>query len=87
MDGTDVAAPKGVALPIRAGDVTLHYSDLMHASLPPTSSDGPHRISVLVGFAPETAGHHLGGRHYNDALLVNADGQVDNIGHRMADGR
>ena len=87
VDGTDVAAPKGVSLPIRAGDVTLHYSDLMHASLPPTSSDGPHRISVLVGFAPETAGHHLGGRHYNDALLVNADGQVDNIGHRMADGR
>jgi ectoine hydroxylase-related dioxygenase (phytanoyl-CoA dioxygenase family) len=86
VDGTDVAAPDGVGLPIGVGDVTLHYSDLMHASLPPTSALGPHRISVLLGFAPETAGHHLGGRHYNDALLVNDDGQVDHLGHRLAEG-
>mgnify|MGYP006080945037 FL=1 len=86
VDGTDVAAPDGVGLPIGVGDVTLHYSDLMHASLPPTSAEGPHRISVLLGFAPETAGHHLGGRHYNDALLINDDGQVDHLGHRLAEG-
>ncbi len=86
VDGTDVAAPDGVSLPIGVGDVTLHYSDLMHASLPPTSALGPHRISVLLGFAPETAGHHLGGRHYNDALLINDDGQVDHLGHRLAEG-
>ena len=86
VDGTDVEAPEGVGLPIGFGDVTLHYSDLMHASLPPTSSDGPHRISVLLGFAPEAAGHHRGGRHYNDALLINDDGQVDHLGHRLAEG-
>ena len=86
VDGTDVAAPDGVGLPIGVGDVTLHYSDLMHASLPPTSAEGPHRISVLLGFAPETAGHHLGGRHYNDALLINDDGQVDHLGHRLVEG-
>jgi ectoine hydroxylase-related dioxygenase (phytanoyl-CoA dioxygenase family) len=86
VDGTDVAAPDGVSLPIGVGDVTLHYSDLMHASLPPTSALGPHRVSVLLGFAPEAAGHHLGGRHYNDALLINDDGQVDHLGHRLAEG-
>ena len=84
VDGTDVAAPDGGGLPI--GDVPLHYSDLMHASLPPTSALGPHRVSVLLGFAPEAAGHHLGGRHYNDALLINDDGQVDHLGHRLAEG-
>ena len=84
IDGTDVAAPEGASLPITAGDMTVHYSDVMHASLPPTSVDGPHRISVLLGFSPESAGHHRGKRHYNDALLGADDGQVENIGRRLA---
>ena len=84
IDGTDVAAPEGASLPITAGDMTVHYSDVMHASLPPTSVDGPHRISVLMGFRPESSGHHRGGRHYNDALLGADDGQVENIGRRLA---
>ena len=83
IDGTDVAAPEGASLPITAGDMTMHYSDAMHASLPPTSADGPHRISVLMGFSPESAGHHRGKRHYNDALLGADDGQVENIGRRL----
>ena len=42
-------------------------------------------------FAPErsaleAAGHHWGGRHSNDALLINNDGQVDHLGHRLAEG-
>ena len=41
IDGTDVAAPEGASLPITAGDMTVHYSDVMHASLSPTSVDGP----------------------------------------------
>ena len=86
VDGTDVEAPGGIGLPIEAGDVTMHYSDLMHASLPPTSSDGPYRISVLIGFSPSDAGHHRGERHYNDALLINKDGQIDHLGQRLADG-
>jgi hypothetical protein len=84
IDGTDVAAPEGASLPITAGDMTVHYSDVMHVSLPPTSVDGPHRISVLLGFRPESSGHHRGGRHYNDALLGADDGQVENIGRRLA---
>ena len=84
VDGTDVAAPEGESLPITAGDMTVHYSDAMHVSLPPTSVDGPHRISLLMAFGPETAGHHRGGRHYNDALLGAEDGQVENIGRRLA---
>ena len=86
VDGTAVEAPGGIGLPIEAGDVTMHYSDLMHASLPPTSSDGPYRISVLIGFSPSDAGHHRGERHYNDALLINKDGQVDHLGQRLAEG-
>ena len=83
MDGMVAGSPEGVGLDLGPGDVTLHYSDVMHASLPPTSEDGPHRISVLVGFAPANRGHHLGERHYNDALLVNDDGQVDHLGQRL----
>lgn len=83
VDGKAIEAPDGVGLLIGPGDVTLHYSDLMHASLPPTSTTGPHRISVLMGFAPTGPGHHLGGRHYNDALLANQDGQVEHLGERL----
>ena len=47
--------------------------------------------SAPVRFAPErsaleAAGHHRGGRHSNDALLINNDGQVDHLGHRLAEG-
>jgi len=83
VDGTDTRAPRGVSLPVDEGDVTLHYSDLMHASMPPTTAAGPHRISVLLAFVPPTAGNHLGGRHYNDALLTSDDGQIEHIGHRL----
>jgi hypothetical protein len=71
---------------VQAGDVSLHYSDVLHASMPPASADGPHRISVLLGFSPEGAGHHRGERHYNDVLLSRDDGQVphlvDHVGQR-----
>ena len=83
VDGKATEAPDGVGLPIGPGDVTLHYSDLMHASLPPTSIAGPHRISVLMGFAPTGPSHHLGDRHYNDALLANQDGQIEHLGQRL----
>jgi len=83
VDGTDTRAPRGVSLPVDDGDVTLHYSDLMHASMPPTTVAGPHRISVLLAFVPPMAGNRLGGRHYNDALLTSHDGQMEHIGHRL----
>lgn len=83
LDDTATQAPNGVSPTLGPGDVTLHYSDLMHASLPPTATEGPHRISVLVGFAPANSNHHLGERHYNDALLANTSGQVEHLGQRL----
>jgi ectoine hydroxylase-related dioxygenase (phytanoyl-CoA dioxygenase family) len=86
IDGTEENAPRGVSFAAKAGDVSFHYSDVLHASMPPTSPDGPHRISVLLGFSPEGAGHHRGERHYNDVLLSRDDGLVphlvDHVGQR-----
>lgn len=83
VDGRDVAAPTGVPVRVTAGDVSLHYSDLMHASLSPTSVEGPHRVSALLAFVPPHAGHHRGERHYNDALLGGDDGQVAHLADRL----
>ena len=85
VDGRDVRAPDGVHVDVTAGDVSLHYSDVMHASLPPTTADRPERISVLLAFVPPDAGHHRGGRHYNDVLLGDEGGQVGHLGHALAD--
>jgi ectoine hydroxylase-related dioxygenase (phytanoyl-CoA dioxygenase family) len=86
IDGTEEGAPRGVSFAASAGDVSFHYTDVLHASMPPTSADGPHRISVLLGFSPEGAGHHRGERHYNDVLLSRDDGLVphlvDHVGQR-----
>ena len=79
VDGTDKQAPRGVSLGTTRGDVSLHFSDVMHASMPPTSTAGPHRISVLLSFTPPAAGHHRGERHYNDVLLSRDDGQVEHL--------
>jgi ectoine hydroxylase-related dioxygenase (phytanoyl-CoA dioxygenase family) len=83
VDGRDVRAPEGVGVRVTAGDVSLHLSDVMHASLPPTTADGPERISVLLAFVPNGAGHHRGGRHYNDVLLGGDGGQVEHLGHKL----
>jgi ectoine hydroxylase-related dioxygenase (phytanoyl-CoA dioxygenase family) len=86
IDGTEADAPRGMSLAVSAGDVSFHYSDVLHASMPPTSVAGPHRISVLLGFSPEGGGHHRGERHYNDVLLSRDDGLVphlvDHVGRR-----
>lgn len=79
IDGRDDAAPRGVSVPVTAGDMTIHIGDVMHVSMPPTSDAGPHRISVLMGFASPTARHHRGERHYNDVLLGADDGQVAHL--------
>jgi ectoine hydroxylase-related dioxygenase (phytanoyl-CoA dioxygenase family) len=83
VDGRAETAPEGVAVRVGAGDVSLHYSDLMHASLPPTSATGPHRISALLAFVPPDGGHHRGERHYNDVLLGRDDGQIEDLAHRV----
>ncbi len=83
IDGTDERAPRGVSLPVTAGDLTMHYSDIMHASMPPTSAEGPHRISVLLGFARPDAYNHLGEESYNDVLLGDEEGQIEHLGQRL----
>ncbi len=83
VDGRDTRAPRGVSVPVAAGDVTIHATDVMHASMAPTSEAGPHRISVLMAWVPPEAGHHRGGRHYNDVLLDGKDGQVEHLGQRL----
>jgi hypothetical protein len=80
FDPADPDAPAGVVVAAQAGDVTLHYSDVMHAAPSPTTSEGPLRQSVLMNFAPHYQ-QHRGGRHYNDVLLENTgDGQVRHMG-------
>lgn len=71
----------GIGVPMNAGDVSLHITDVMHASMPPTSVAGPHRVAVLLGFTRPIAHTHDDGlRHYNDALLAAEDGQVTRLG-------
>ena len=83
VDGRDVRAPEGVTMSVAAGDLSLHFSDVMHASMPPTSDVGPHRIDALLAFVPADAGHHRGERHYNDVLLGRDDGQVEHLAHKL----
>ncbi len=60
------------------GDLSLHYSDVMHASPPPTGG-GPYRISLLMAYARPGATHHRGERSYNEVLLSRDDGQVEHL--------
>ena len=79
-------APRGVAPPARAGDVTIHYGDGMHVAPPPTGTTGPFRSCILLGFARKGGGHHEGGRHYNDVLLGDESGQIPDM-KKVADRR
>jgi ectoine hydroxylase-related dioxygenase (phytanoyl-CoA dioxygenase family) len=83
IDARDPRAPKGVSLATRAGDVSFHYGDLMHAAPPPTRAQGPHRISLLTAWVGREARHHRGERAYNDVLLDRDDGQVEHLADRI----
>ena len=83
IDGRDTEAPEGVGLDVSAGDLSLHYSDVMHASMPPTDDVTPERISLLIGFVPEGYGNHASEGVYNDALLANEDGQVEHLADKL----
>lgn len=72
-------SPQGVRVDARAGSVTLHLSDVMHAAPAPAATKGPFRQSVLLSFKPDYQPHH-GGRHYNDTLLERSpDGHVQGV--------
>jgi ectoine hydroxylase-related dioxygenase (phytanoyl-CoA dioxygenase family) len=78
FESTDPRAPRGVGLAADAGDVTLHYGDIMHAAPPPTGA-GPFRKCVLLSFARPDAYNHRGESSYNDVLLAREDGQVEHL--------
>jgi hypothetical protein len=69
-------------LRVEAGDVSLHYGDLMHAAPAPlsTAADGVYRASVLLAFTPRgSVAHHRGGAAYNEALFGREDGQIEHL--------
>jgi ectoine hydroxylase-related dioxygenase (phytanoyl-CoA dioxygenase family) len=78
FEATDPRAPRGVGLAADAGDVSLHYGDIMHAAPPPTGT-GPFRTCVLLSFARPDAYNHRGESSYNDVLLSRDDGQVEHL--------
>jgi ectoine hydroxylase-related dioxygenase (phytanoyl-CoA dioxygenase family) len=64
----------------RPGDVSLHYSDTVHAAPPPTDMQrDSYRISAIVSFAPPDARHHRGESSYNAVLHQRADGQIEHL--------
>jgi ectoine hydroxylase-related dioxygenase (phytanoyl-CoA dioxygenase family) len=75
-DAADANLPGSVGVGARAGDVSIHFGDVVHGAPPPSSSEGPFRASILISYKPPTARHHRGQRHYNDVLLENNEGQT-----------
>lgn len=62
------------------GDVSLHYSDTVHAAPPPTARGRTnYRTSAVLTFARPDAYHHRGQASYNDVLHQRADGQVEHL--------
>ncbi|MFL6239140.1 MAG: phytanoyl-CoA dioxygenase family protein [Actinomycetes bacterium] len=56
-----------VLVPTKAGDVTVHIADLMHASPRPTGDGG--RRTMYVSYYPPSLFEHVGsGEAYNDAI-------------------
>ena len=71
----DEASQPVRAIDAEAGDVTVHFGDVLHAAPPPTGS-GPFRRAMYVTFTrPETIAYVGPGNGYNDVLFEH-DGQV-----------
>ncbi len=87
VDARDSRAPRGVSFAAAPGDVSLHYSDTMHAAPPPARDDlETYRISAVTGFARPGARAHRG-RHYNEVLHGREDGQVEHLSKVVETGR
>ena len=64
----------------RPGDVSVHYSDTVHAAPPPIDTQREvYRISAVISFAHPDARHHRGARSYNDVLHQRPDGQIEHL--------
>ena len=70
----------GVAFRARPGDVSVHYSDTVHAAPPPAGRGlDAYRISAVIGFARPGMAHHRGEPSYNEVLHQRADGQIEHL--------
>lgn len=79
IDAADEHAPRGIRADARAGSVTLHFGDVMHAAPEPTGQCEHYRQSILLTYQPAYQ-NHRGERHYNDRLFDERDdGQVPNM--------
>ncbi len=76
---TSVAEHPGwptVPVEARPGDVTVHYSHVLHAAPPPTAPDA-HRRSLYVSFNnPAVFDVVPPGKGYNDVVFSHGDGRV-----------
>jgi hypothetical protein len=62
------------------GDVSVHFSDTVHAAPPPTDPERErYRVSAVVSFARSGAQHHRGESSYNAALHGRDDGQIEHL--------
>jgi ectoine hydroxylase-related dioxygenase (phytanoyl-CoA dioxygenase family) len=90
MDASDPRAPKGALFDARPGDVSLHYSDVMHAAPPPARNDlDSYRVSAVTGYTRSSARNHRGRYSYNDVLHQREDGQIEHltkVAERQSDG-
>ncbi len=68
----------GVRADAKAGSVSLHYTDVMHAAPPPQPGQDNYRTSVLLNYTRHKHTHD-GGRHYNDVLLGDEEGQIQHM--------
>ena len=76
----DVLPMRAVRVAAEPGDVTIHYSDVMHAAPPPARSDlAEYRISAVTDYSRPDVRNHRGLHSYNEQLHVSGDGRVEHL--------
>jgi len=79
MDPT-FAPTNAVHVVAQPGDLSIHYSDVMHAAPPPRRNDlAEYRISAVTDFGRPDARTHRGGQSYNEVLHQRDDGQIEHL--------
>jgi hypothetical protein len=71
---------RAVRIEAEPGDVTIHYSDVMHAAPPPARTDlAEYRISVVTDYSRPDVRNHRGLHSYNAQLHARGDGRVEHL--------
>lgn len=75
-----IAPPNAVHVVAEPGDLTVHYSDVMHAAPPPKRSDlAQYRVSAVTDYGRADARNHRGEQSYNEILHQRDDGQIEHL--------